>query len=206
MKKYTCMLFDIDNTLVDTDPLIKSTLQACGCSGVEDISLKDLRTLSPNKLLRKLNAQATVNKYWRCYREAIINNAQLLDSDTYQILETMSGRGVLLGIVTSSRIDIAVIVLKTCNIFHFFSGCIIGFGSCARRKPHGDPIFFALKKLNHPTKGTIYIGDAERDAMASHNAGVDFGLASWARLPKEDEQKITTDIELIRIANLLNYI
>ena len=205
MKKHTCMLFDIDNTLVDTDPIIKSALQACGCSGVEDVSLKDLRTLSPNKLLRKLGSPTTVSKYWRCYREAARSKAQLLNSDIFQVLEMLSNRGVLLGIVTSSKSDIAVTVLNACNIGNFFTGCIVGFGSCTRRKPHGDPILFALEKLNHPTEGTIYIGDAERDALASQEAGVDFGLVGWAQLASNDDERLYPDIELTRFSDLLNY-
>ena len=164
-----------------------------------------MRTLSPNKLLLKLGSQSTPSKYWRCYREAIINNIQLLNNDTLQILEMLSSRGVLLGIVTSSKKDIADVVLKACNIVHFFSGCIISYGSCNRRKPYGDPILLALKKLNHPLKGTIYIGDAERDALASQEAGVDFGLASWARLASQDDEKIHSDIELKCFSDLLNY-
>lgn len=205
MEKYTCVLFDIDNTLVDTDPLIKSALQACGCSGVKKVSLKDLRTLSPNKLLRKLGSQATASKYWGCYKEVARSKAQLLDGDISKVLEILSNRGVLLGIVTSSRSDVAVTVLNACNISHFFSGCIVSFGSCTRRKPHGDPILFALEKLNHPTEGTIYIGDAERDALASQEAGVDFGLAGWAQLAGNDDERLHSDIELTRFRDLLNY-
>jgi HAD superfamily hydrolase (TIGR01549 family) len=186
--------------------LIKSALESCGCSGVNETALKNLRSLSPNKLIKKLGGQGTVADYWRCYQRLAETDAKLFSHDTLDCLKSLRDKGVHLGIVTSSRESIAVTLLQSRGIYDLFNHCLIAYGSCSKRKPHGEPILLALERLAHPTIGAIYIGDAERDALAARNAGIHFGLARWAQLIDNDFENLSSDIELTRISELLGYV
>lgn len=200
---YTCVLFDVDNTLVDTDPLIQASLRACGCSGTEDLSVDQMRSQSPNSLLRLLGAPNASDAYWRHYTKLAGSGAQLLDSRTPEVLESLVGRGVAVGVVTSSPKRITQAVLRQCGILRFFEDCLVTYGSCSRRKPYADPILFGLALLEHPAFGAVYVGDAERDAYACKDAEVDFALAGWARLCGDEASRLEPEIILEGVADLL---
>lgn len=58
-------------------------------------------------------------------------------------------------------------------------------------KPHPEPLLTCLKRLNiHPDEA-IYIGDAPSDALAAHNAKMDFGHAMWGNVTETIIDKAT---------------
>lgn len=205
-RKYTCILFDIDNTLADTQPLIISALRMCGCQGVESISDEELRSLSPPKLLAKSGMQSAISCYWAHYKQLASENAKVFDPNTRAVLGHLQRRGVSLGIVTSGKKDIAAVVLRACSIDDFFARCLVTYSTCSRRKPYPDPILHALDTLHQPANCAIYVGDSDCDARAAHSAGIHFGLAKWARLGKIDQHVLAPDVLLDSICDLLDYV
>ena len=96
-KKYTSILFDLDNTLIDTDPICKKTLKKCECKKIADISLKDLRSLSPPNLLRKYGGNYA--NYWKYY-EKYLSDIKPIDPKLPEILDVIKKLNITLGIIT----------------------------------------------------------------------------------------------------------
>jgi HAD superfamily hydrolase (TIGR01549 family) len=199
-KNYKCILFDLDNTVLDTDPVRIAALTACGVDPKE-MSLADLRTLSPLKIIKARGYKLA--DYWQAYRR----NATLARCPVgmESVLQGIREKGALTGIVTSSPRHIAEEVLKAKGLLDYFVE-IVGYRRGLRNKPHGDPIVEALRALGCKREDAIYIGDNERDFKASQEAGVDFGLALWGIMDSDSELFTWCELQLDKTENLLTLI
>ena len=54
-----------------------------------------------------------------------------------------------------------------------------------RRKPWPDTVFEALKALNAPAEGALYVGDSDVDILTARNAGLPCLSVSWGFRPRE---------------------
>jgi len=196
------VLFDLDNTLVDTDSLTRQTLIDCGAAGVESMAVGQLRSCSPAALLVSLSSSAGRRDFERHLLARIGAGVELLDAQARQVLDTLVLRKVLLGIVTSRPKAVAQALLRSCKLKRFFESCLVTYGSCGARKPHPGPLITALRMLGHPCEGAIYVGDSQADAQASRSAGVHFGYAGWARPCGEPPH---ADLFLKNMSDLLQY-
>jgi HAD superfamily hydrolase (TIGR01509 family) len=194
----------LDNTLVDTDPMIRRALERCGCSQASEISESDLHSFSPNELLKRAGRADAAGRYWQLYGALAKGESKLLDPKTPAVLSELQARSVKLGLVTSSPKSVTAAMLSTCGIAEQFASCMVTYGTCNRRKPFPDPILAALKLLRHPAARAIYIGDAPKDADASRAAGTHFGFAGWARVPKEEMDALKPDRMFAEIADILS--
>ena len=52
------------------------------------------------------------------------------------------------------------------------AGCVISGDTCARAKPHPDPLLEAARRLGSPAAACMYVGDDERDVQAGRAAGM----------------------------------
>lgn len=179
-RKYGCVLFDLDNTVLDTDPVRLAALEACDAD-VGKVTRHDLRNESP---LRLIGRRFSLSDYWAAY----IRNASLaiLPDGMETVLSQMRQKEILTGIVTSSPGRVAKDILKRKGLAEYFIE-IVGYRRGQHNKPSGDPILAALGALGRGKEDALYVGDNVRDFQASANAGVDFGLALWGAL-EEDER------------------
>lgn len=199
-RKYKCLLFDLDNTVLDTDPVRIAALAACGVNAKE-MPLCDLRTLSPWKIIKAHGYDPA--DYWQAYRRnaTIARCPDGMESALQKIRE----KGILTGIVTSSPRRIAEEVLKDNGLLGYFMK-IVGYRRGQRNKPYGDPIVEALHALGCEREDAIYIGDNERDFEASQNAGVNFGLAIWGKMDSDSALLTRCELQLDKTENLLNLV
>jgi HAD superfamily hydrolase (TIGR01509 family) len=156
---YSCVLFDLDDTLVDTQALVRKAWERCGGPSLPRAE------------------QAYRAQYARLVR----TEAKLLDPATPRVLAILAERGVRLGVVTSAPRCFAVPILGATGLLRLFDACLVTRETCGRQKPAPHPIRRALELLAHPPSRALYIGDAPDDALASRRCGIHFGLAGWAR-------------------------
>jgi pyrophosphatase PpaX len=67
-----------------------------------------------------------------------------------------------------------------------FMDAVIGADSCARCKPHPEPVLLALERLGAAPEGAVLVGDARHDIEAARAAGVAAIGAGWGVSPAED--------------------
>jgi HAD superfamily hydrolase (TIGR01549 family) len=89
-----------------------------------------------------------------------------------EILES----GGKIAIVTSSPSTYATKVLTYFNIPRHL---VVGYHDTKNRKPHPEPILFALSALKFDPRQTFSLGDREMDIRASKSAGVKSCACYW---------------------------
>jgi len=136
------VVFDLDGTLVDTVPLhAKSWVEACRRLGlpvppVEFVySLMGLRALDIARLLcGGENAEVALRVKNEVYL-SLINDARPV-SGAPEVLRVLKGRGLLVGVVTSSSRHVALRVLEVTGLLGFIDALVAG-DDVSRGKP--DP-------------------------------------------------------------------
>jgi phosphoglycolate phosphatase-like HAD superfamily hydrolase len=153
---YSCLLLDVDNTLIDTRAL--------------DVAVSERDPGGPDACRGR---RLTCVPGWR-------RHVRLWDEETPRVLAVLEARGVRLGIVSDAPRRYVIAVLEATGVRRFFGESVITAGAGVLRKPSGVPLQRALARLGHPVDGALYVGDAPGDAMACRRAGIHFGLAGWA--------------------------
>ena len=171
------ILFDWDNTLVDSFGLIASvmnhTLVQFG---------KKPWTQEESRLYIQRSGREAMQTYfgdqhkeasdffYRSYEEQ--NYALALLPDAYDLLATLSQQGVKMGIVSNKHPNLMHPELKALKVFSFFDVCI-GAGEAEQDKPAPDPVLLALKQMNQkPEKESVwFVGDMPVDWICAEASG-----------------------------------
>lgn len=180
---YRHIVFDVDGTLVDT---LYSTTQALqdvlkeatgvvwpreelefsyGIPGID--TLRQLKVEAPETLLRQWEDKLDDYRQFDHVFEGIP-----------ELLATLRGAGVALGIVTSrTRKEFDADIAKL-DIAPYFQRVICADDTVGH-KPQPDPLLKYLERTGCAKEETLYIGDSVYDLGCAQAAGVDFGLAGW---------------------------
>jgi len=92
--------------------------------------------------------------------------------------------GIAMAIVTSKTESTALRGLKLFNLDHYFS-FIIGADQCQNHKPHPEPVFAALAKLQVEPEECLMVGDSSFDLISARHANVKTAAVRWSRVAWE---------------------
>ncbi|MDT2556634.1 HAD family hydrolase [Enterococcus raffinosus] len=181
---YTTILFDIDGTLLDSNPMLISAFK----KALESVGLK----YSTEKLdyiigLTENEAATLFTKHdeekrllisnWTRFVKHSRNDAKLFPG-VIDVLSLLLLKNKNVGIVTSKRKKHMLVEFDRFNINHYFD-TIVTSDDVKFPKPNPEPLELAMTRLNADKESTLYIGDTKSDWSCSKSAGVDFALASW---------------------------
>ncbi len=195
------ILFDIDNTLVDTQPLVREALVACGCTGVENLTIQDLKDNSPPKLLKQLDSSCSMADFLDQYLPILESRASLFLKELPAALVALAAT-VQLGVVTSSNKRMAEASLKKTGLLPIFEACIVPYCRGAV-KPSPRPLLRAAELVETAPEEAVYIGDADKDAQACERANVRFALAGWGRHEGDNSLLPAHDLRLDTVEDLM---
>lgn len=188
--KIKCLLFDLDGTIINTSELIyyslKSTVKHNTGIVLRRSNLKSWATINPKSVLKEYGIN-DMDEYWLHYLNNI-STAELFFNDTQDILQMLSEKGSILGIVSSlpkSKITELLNYFYLTNCFEV----IIGWERSMPKKPNPNSIQTALKKLNILPENAAYIGDRNIDIEAAQRAEVASVYVSWSRSEIKSEFK-----------------
>ena len=112
-------------------------------------------------------------------------------------LKKIEKYGIKLGIVTSKDQERTKIILNRLPVK--FSS-VQSPSSSFRGKPAPDQLLAAMAELNVDPTDSLYVGDAEVDAMAAWRAGIDYCHAKWGYgETKMDHVTFLSDIQSLLI-------
>lgn len=167
--------FDFDGTLVDTLPLITKTLnQLLRESGEKEVGediIEKIKEQGVKEIVRSMNI-SLLKMFFISRRVRIRMNKEIKKSKgkkgIKEVLEELSSRGFVLGIITSNSKRNVVDFLKESDLplFDFIlTASLFGKEKKIRKiKKRGD---------------VVYIGDEERDVEAGRKAGVSTIAVTW---------------------------
>jgi phosphoglycolate phosphatase-like HAD superfamily hydrolase len=203
MHKLKCLLFDLDDTLLHSDPLRIWALKKAGHPNPSSISVLELRYKSPVQIMKPYGG-ICMNDYWKNFISHADKYGQLTSNKLPRIISKLRSSGIKLGLVTSSPESVAHRILEIANLIEYFETCLVGYQTCKRNKARG--ILTALHKLGARKEISGYVGDSINDYRASSAAGIDFYLSSWAHQGLNSELSQSAARVLSKAEDLLDFI
>ena len=187
LSKYKVVLFDLDGTLLDTsEGIFNSVRYAENKLNLEPLPEEKLKKfIGPPPVasymsihgLSKEKAQEATAFHRKYGFEHGAYEAKVYDGIPH-LLTTLRAKGVLLGVCTLKRQDIAEKVLHYFGLLKFFD-VVVGIDK-GESLSKADTINLALEKLNYYNKSdVILIGDSLYDAEGAQQAEVDFVGVSY---------------------------
>lgn len=185
------ILFDLDGTLVDTVPFILAAVRhafhgyptcptdAQWIAGIGTPLRVQLESFAADPahvdgLLSRYRAfwLAEHDRWTRCFPGAL------------ETVSALARRGHPLAVVTAKVEEGAHRTLRLTRL-DAHMGAVIGADSCARAKPHPEPVLLALARLGRSAAEAVFIGDSPHDLAAGRGAGVRTVAALWGACTRE---------------------
>lgn len=177
LPKPTTILFDWDNTLVDTWPTIHAALNVLMRErGMEEWSLertkgnvkRSMREAFPEMFGEDWQDAAKI--YQGAYRAIHLDNLHGLPN-VEAMLDHLKQSPLKTGVVSNKQGDTLRKESDHIGWNHYFD-VLVGAGDAARDKPHTDPIEHALAAIDGSAgKDIWFIGDTIVDLEAANDAG-----------------------------------
>ncbi|MGD8514458.1 MAG: HAD-IA family hydrolase [Granulosicoccaceae bacterium] len=190
------VLFDLDGTLLDTAPDLAEALNFVRLKhGLDALSHDIIRPHVSHgaaaliKFGFSLDEQAP--EYASLYQELLDYYAQNLACHTrpfpgiHEVLQTIEGAGLNWGVVTNKPERFTLPLLAELGLAER-AACIICGDTLEQKKPHPEPLLYACKQAGSHYRECVYIGDAQRDIEAGHNAGMHTLVAMFGYLGEYD--------------------
>ncbi len=191
-----CVLFDLDGTLIDTAPdffQVVNTLTAEHDRPAVSREAIDQTVSDGARALVKLafkieesdeNFAALNQRLLDLYHDKLLNTESELYPGMDQLLVELDSASIPWGIVTNKPEKYSLRLLEQLQLLQR-CGVLICPDHVQEKKPHPEPIFKALEKLQIDTERAVYIGDHLRDVQAAKNADVIAVAASYGYLAED---------------------
>ena len=101
------------------------------------------------------------------------------------------------GVVTNKPAWLTEPLMDALDLSRRAAGIVSG-DTLEESKPHPAPLLHACAIIGSEPRSCLYVGDAERDIEAGHNAGMATLVAMFGYLMKEDEPETWGANALIR--------
>jgi phosphoglycolate phosphatase len=171
------VIFDWDNTLVDTWPLIHFAInQTMEKMGRELWSLEKVKTDIHKSMRESFPAlfgdrwQEAGEIYKNSYRSQHLEKLEFLSGAT-QLIDFLHQKGILIFIISNKMGDTLRMEAENLKVTNKFLS-LIGSGDAMRDKPHKDPVDLALQGSGlDPKKDLIwFVGDTITDIECAINS------------------------------------
>ncbi|MBN8828588.1 MAG: HAD family hydrolase [Sphingobacteriia bacterium] len=205
--KPKAILFDWDNTLVSTWPIIhkalNETFKEMGKEvwSFEETKEKVSHSARDNfpKIFGEKSEEAIViyRKHYRTFSET--SEYDTLEG-VLELLNYLREQGIYLAVVSNKLGEILRPEVERIGLHEYFIK-VVGSFDALRDKPFPDPAFLALEGSNiHPGDHVWFIGDTFADIECAHNAGfkaVLIGEYNSKLMPREPHLVINNHKELL---------
>jgi phosphoglycolate phosphatase len=181
VKRPAAILFDWDNTLVDSWAVIHAALNECFIAMGHPVWTREETEARVRGSLRDTFPQMFGDRWQeaeRVFYDAFgrLHLEQLTPlPGAAELLRELSNAGLYLGVVSNKRGSFLRLEVEHLGWQNHFR-CLAGAGDCARDKPHRDHIDHALG-IGTENPGPIaghdvwFVGDADVDMLCAKNAG-----------------------------------
>lgn len=191
---YKNILFDIDNTLIDSANIAAKALQQAVTKYGHEISVATIRNmvgLPTDKILQQLNLTPA--------KEITADFIRISEAH-HDELEFFSGIQTLLANLKQNAINIGVVTSRTAAEVATDLGAfseitslkmLVTADKTTEHKPSGAPLIYALDNYHLDPTQTMYVGDTIYDLKSALAANLDFASAGWGALPQTDFSQAT---------------
>ena len=190
------ILFDLDGTLADTAPslgnALNTLLQKRGYPQKPQAQIRPHASHGSTALIQfGAGIPPTHPDFPQWRADYLAEYEQCFDRDTTlfpeinPLLAQLATQNIAWGIITNkSHIFTHRLVPKLGFITP--PAVVVSGDTCPQAKPSPLPMHHACTILQMQPENCIYVGDAERDIQAGHNAGMHTILAAWGYIAPSD--------------------
>jgi len=181
-KTYLAYLFDLDGTLVNSEPLKgKALALACQDYGsttdytiYQDVMGQDWPTVTQH-FFAAANIKPDLNEFnqhFRLHYQTLLKEQLSLSKNLLPYLEHLAKLNCKIAVVSSAANWMIEQVLTQLKLEHFFD-LVISQEDVSQHKPHPEAYLTALKKLNIKAKDALVFEDSFAGISAAQKAGCD---------------------------------
>lgn len=180
------VIFDMDGTLLDSSLTIVNAINFVR-------SKMKLEALDENLILKNINNPHINSSKFYYDTERFTPKQEEWFSDYYSknheqeirfydgienLLTILKLDGYSLAVATNAYRVSAVESLKHLNIYDRFD-VVACADDVSKPKPNPEMLYSILKKLELNIEDAIFVGDGERDLLASKSANIDYLMVNW---------------------------
>ncbi|MBF4694092.1 HAD family hydrolase [Fusibacter ferrireducens] len=195
---YKLIIFDFDGTIMDTNDIIKESLnEASKKFRNSEISSDEYELILGKPLeqqmkdLSETKYEAMTEFYRQYYRANQESRTQIFEG-VHDLLETLKNNDVKCGILTNKGRNGLEKGLKQYHIESYFE-YYLSAQDVIRAKPNPEGIHKICAYYSVREEDTLMVGDSAHDIEAGKNAGVSTCLVSWTILNLSKLKKLNPD-------------
>jgi HAD superfamily hydrolase (TIGR01509 family) len=201
MKRFSCVIFDLDGTISQTNELIYATFNHVVGKYLGKVftTAQIVATFGPpeeiaiERLVGKEQTKAAMADFYRFYEEHHDEMATA-HAGIPELLRFLKDKGVRIALFTGKGRKTAIVTLEKFNILKYFD-LIVSGSDVENHKPSGDGIRKALAAFRVAPEETLMVGDAVADVTAARETGVAIASVLWDSYGKADVLQLgVTDV------------
>ena len=199
MKKYPCVIFDMDGTVTQTNQLIYDSFNHIAEKYINKrMTAGEIIALfgPPEKecievLIGSERIDNAMTDYYAYYHDRHNELARLYPGMA-EVLAFLRSKKVMLGLFTGKGRRTTDITMNQFNIAQYFDVTVTG-DDVDEFKPSGDGIRKIMQQFSFTPDEVLMVGDAVADVRASRDAGVDIASVLWDSYGKNDVLRLSSD-------------
>jgi pyrophosphatase PpaX len=189
MKLYKYILFDFDGTLIDTNDLIKLTLNETAREYLQrSLTTDELNSILGKPLEEQMKCLSS--KHWfsmlEFYKLFYRSRKEEMTKEFPQIrimLQKLKELGCKNAIVSAKGISGIQHGLELFD-YNKYIDFVVSAYDVENNKPHPEPALKALAHFRAERKEVLLVGDSPYDILCGKNAGIKTVLVDWTIFPK----------------------
>ncbi|MCK9407709.1 MAG: HAD family hydrolase [Bacteriovoracaceae bacterium] len=199
MKKYSCIIFDMDGTLTQTNQLIYDSFNHIAAKYLnKTLTNSEIHALfgppeqgAVENMIGKEHIIEAMDDYYRFYQNEHSTLAKIYPG-TIDVLKYLHSHGIRIALFTGKGRRTTDITLEQFGISAYFDMTITG-DDVEKFKPSGDGIRKILQQFSLVPDKVLMVGDAVADFKASRETGVDIASVLWDSYGKDDVINLSPD-------------
>lgn len=193
----SCVLFDLDGTLLNTAPDLTTALNKAlahfNYPEVSPDSITPYISYGVAAMIERALKQDVSNDIKADilvslldYYENHIADYTKMYNGMPELLATLEAKGIPWGVITNKRERMTHPLMLALDLTRR-AACIICGDTTAYSKPHPEPMLTACRQIQVIPEKCLYIGDAQHDITAGKAANMKTLAATWGYLKPDDK-------------------
>lgn len=199
MNRISCVIFDLDGTLTQTNELIFATFNHVTKKYLGKVYSSEEITkmfgppeeITIERLVGIERFPEAIDEFYKFYETHHPRMANAYGG-IKEFLEFLKSRKLILAIFTGKGKRTALITLEKIGIKNYFDMIITG-SDVINYKPSADGIHKVMTKFGFLPEQVLMVGDSVADVKAAHEAGVKIAAVLWDSYGKDKVLEMESD-------------